>query len=119
MHLRVWRNSMGRETNHYYTVGSSRNRYYLYYLLRVFLRSHRLRRNDVTLLSVPLTRSTHVHLKIAMSSLRWSALAMILASAPALWGQSQFWGELKAGKYAVGFRSLYQLDVARSYDADY
>src|SRR5260370_3720104 len=54
-----------------------------------------------------------------MSSLRWSALAMILASAPALWGQSQFWGELKAGKYAVGFRSLYQLDVARSYDADY
>ena len=35
------------------------------------------------------------------------------------WGQSQFWGELKPGKYGVGFRSLYQLDVARSYDADY
>ena len=54
-----------------------------------------------------------------MSSIRWSALAVVLASAPAVWGQSEFWGELKAGKYAVGFRSTYQLDVARSYDADY
>jgi dienelactone hydrolase len=44
---------------------------------------------------------------------------MVLASVPALLGQSQFWGELRAGKYAVGFRSLYQADVARSYDADY
>jgi dienelactone hydrolase len=42
-----------------------------------------------------------------------------LASAAGGWGQSQFWGELKPGRYPVGFRSLYQSDVARSYDADY
>ncbi len=54
-----------------------------------------------------------------MTSMRWCALAAVLACAGGGWGQSQFWGELKAGKYAVGFRSLYQLDVARSYDADY
>ena len=54
-----------------------------------------------------------------MTSIRWCAVAVALGSAAAGWGQSQFWGELKAGKYAVGFRSLYQLDVARSYDADY
>jgi hypothetical protein len=46
-------------------------------------------------------------------------VAVALASAAGAWGQSEFWGELKAGKYAVGFRSVYQLDVARSYDADY
>jgi pimeloyl-ACP methyl ester carboxylesterase len=46
-------------------------------------------------------------------------MAAALASAAGGWGQSQFWGELKAGKYAVGFRSLYEMDVARSYDADY
>ena len=54
-----------------------------------------------------------------MTSIRWRAVALALGSAAGMWGQSQFWGELKAGKYAVGFRSLYQLDVARSYDADY
>ena len=54
-----------------------------------------------------------------MTSIRWCAVALALGSAAGGWGQSQFWGELKAGKYAVGFRSLYQLDVARSYDADY
>jgi dienelactone hydrolase len=54
-----------------------------------------------------------------MYSIRGSVLAVVLASATGAWGQSQFWGELKAGKYGVGFRSLYQLDVARSYDADY
>jgi dienelactone hydrolase len=54
-----------------------------------------------------------------MTSIRWCAVAVALASAAGGWGQSQFWGELKAGKYPVGFRSLYQLDVARSYDADY
>src|ERR1035438_10264391 len=54
-----------------------------------------------------------------MTSIRWCAAAVALGSAAGGWGQSQFWGELKAGKYAVGFRSLYQLDVARSYDADY
>ena len=54
-----------------------------------------------------------------MTSIRWCALAVALATAAGGWAQSQFWGELKAGKYAVGFRSLYQLDVARSYDADY
>lgn len=52
-----------------------------------------------------------------MTSIRRCAL--ILALATAAWGQSQFWGELKAGKYGVGFRSLYQLDLARSYDPDY
>jgi hypothetical protein len=54
-----------------------------------------------------------------MTSIRWCALAVALGGAATGWGQAQFWGELKAGKYAVGFRSLYQLDVARSYDADY
>ena len=54
-----------------------------------------------------------------MTSIRWCAVAVALGSAAGAWGQSQFWGELKAGPYAVGFRSLYQLDVARSYDADY
>jgi dienelactone hydrolase len=54
-----------------------------------------------------------------MTSIRWCAVAVALASAAGGWGQAQFWGELKAGKYAVGFRSLYQLDVARRYDADY
>ena len=58
-------------------------------------------------------------MKMAMTSIRGCALAVALASAAGVWGQAQFWGELKAGKYAVGFRSLYQLDVARSYDADY
>jgi pimeloyl-ACP methyl ester carboxylesterase len=29
------------------------------------------------------------------------------------------WGSLAPGPYAVGFRSLYQLDTARSYDPDY
>ena len=52
-----------------------------------------------------------------MTSIRWCAVAV--ASAAGGWGQAQFWGELKAGKYAVGFRSLYQLDMARRYDADY
>jgi tetratricopeptide (TPR) repeat protein len=56
---------------------------------------------------------------VKMTSTQWCALAVALASAAAGWGQSQFWGELKAGKYAVGFRSLYQMDQARSYDADY
>ena len=54
-----------------------------------------------------------------MTSIRWCAAAVALASAAGGWGQSQFWGELKPGRYPVGFRSLYQLDVARSYDADY
>jgi dienelactone hydrolase len=54
-----------------------------------------------------------------MRTIRWCAVAVALCSAAGGWGQSQFWGELKAGKYAVGFRSLYQLDPARSYDADY
>jgi dienelactone hydrolase len=54
-----------------------------------------------------------------MTWIRWWAVAVLLGSASGGWGQSAFWGELKAGKYPVGFRSLYQLDVARSYDADY
>ncbi len=54
-----------------------------------------------------------------MTSIRWCAAAVALASAAGGWGQSQFWGELKPGRYPVGFRSLYQLDAARSYDGDY
>lgn len=54
-----------------------------------------------------------------MRGIRSWAVAVSLWCTALGWGQSQFWGELKAGKYAVGFRSLYQLDVARSYDADY
>ncbi|MGD0773582.1 MAG: hypothetical protein ABSC05_12240 [Candidatus Solibacter sp.] len=54
-----------------------------------------------------------------MTSIRWWAMVAALAGAGAGWGQSQFWGELKAGRYGVGFRSLYQLDVARAYDPDY
>ena len=57
--------------------------------------------------------------KRGMTSIRWCAAAVALASAAGGWGQSQFWGELKPGRYPVGFRSLYQLDIARSYDADY
>ena len=54
-----------------------------------------------------------------MTSIRWCALAVALAGAASNWGQSQFWGELRAGKYGVGFRALYQVDVTRSYDPDY
>src|ERR1017187_1942286 len=54
-----------------------------------------------------------------MTSIRWCAVAVALGSAAVGWGQAQLWGELKSGKYAVGFRALYQMDVARSYDADY
>jgi dienelactone hydrolase len=54
-----------------------------------------------------------------MTAIRYCAAALLLAGATATWGQSQFWGELKAGKFPVGFRSAYQLDIARSYDADY
>src|ERR1035441_10029015 len=54
-----------------------------------------------------------------MTSIRWCAMVVALGSVAGGWGQSQFWGELKAGRYGVGFRSLYELDVGRSYDADY
>jgi tetratricopeptide (TPR) repeat protein len=54
-----------------------------------------------------------------MTSIRWWATVAALAGAGAGWGQSQFWGELRAGRYGVGFRSVYQLDVARAYDPDY
>src|ERR1035441_2362661 len=54
-----------------------------------------------------------------MTSIRWCAVAVALGSAAVGWGQAQLWGELKAGKYAVGSRALYQMDGARSYDADY
>ena len=43
----------------------------------------------------------------------------LLACGAMAWGQSEFWGELKAGKYAVGFRAQYLQDVARAYDSDY
>jgi dienelactone hydrolase len=43
---------------------------------------------------------------------------LVLAAFP-VWGQGEFWGELKAGRYGVGFRAVYQLDGARSYDAEY
>jgi len=54
-----------------------------------------------------------------MTSIRCCAAAVALACAAGVWGQSQFWGELKPGRYPVGFRSLYQSDIARSYDTDY
>ncbi len=41
-----------------------------------------------------------------------------LLAAP-LFAQGEFWGELKAGPYGVGFRATYQADTARWYDADY
>src|SRR3954469_22229155 len=54
-----------------------------------------------------------------MTSIRCCGLAAVLTLAAAGGAQSQFWGELQAGKYSVGFRSIYHLDLARSYDADY
>ena len=36
-----------------------------------------------------------------------------------LCAQGEFWGELKAGPYGVGFRATYEADTARLYDADY
>ncbi|MEO8370601.1 MAG: hypothetical protein ABI806_15565 [Candidatus Solibacter sp.] len=54
-----------------------------------------------------------------MTWIRWWGLGAALALGAGAWGQSEFWGELRAGKYAVGFRTQYLQDVARSYDADY
>ena len=54
-----------------------------------------------------------------MTTTRCCALAAALTIATAASAQSQFWSELKAGAHPVGFRALYQLDWARSYDADY
>jgi len=47
-----------------------------------------------------------------------AAIFLLLAAAP-LSAQGEFWGELKAGRYGVGFRALYQSDTARWYDPDY
>jgi dienelactone hydrolase len=44
---------------------------------------------------------------------------ILLLSAPGLRAQGEFWGELKAGRYGVGFRAVYQSDPARAYDPDY
>src|ERR1035437_5935114 len=76
------------------------------------------RRSRHTVAALPHSGSV-VDLKIAMTSIRWCAVAVALASAAGGWGQAQCWGERKGGKYAVGFGSLYQLDGARRYDADY
>ena len=54
-----------------------------------------------------------------MRWIRWCTVAAVVAFSSGAWGQSEFWGELKAGKYAVGFRTQYLQDVTRSYDADY
>ncbi|MEO8591921.1 MAG: hypothetical protein ABI759_01240 [Candidatus Solibacter sp.] len=54
--------------------------------------------------------------------MRWlggNVLAVALVCSAGAWGQSEFWGELKAGKYSVGFRTLYLQDAARSYDTEY
>ena len=40
-------------------------------------------------------------------------LLVLAASAAPMWAQGEFWGELKAGKYGVGFRAVYQADSAR------
>jgi len=53
-----------------------------------------------------------------MKPLFLSTLAA-LACCAGCWAQSEFWGELRAGKYAVGFRTVYLQDAARSYDAEY
>src|ERR1039458_9642774 len=50
---------------------------------------------------------------------RCFALILALTAAVAGHAQSAFWGELPAGKFGVGFRSLYDVDVARAYDSDY
>jgi dienelactone hydrolase len=55
--------------------------------------------------------------KTANSTARRAAL--LLLSALALRAQGEFWGELKAGRFGVGFRAVYQSDPARSYDAGY
>ena len=47
----------------------------------------------------------------------WVFISLLLAVP--LCAQGEFWGELKAGPYGVGFRATYQADTARWYDADY
>ena len=47
----------------------------------------------------------------------WVFISSLLAVP--LCAQGEFWGELKAGPFGVGFRATYQADTARSYDADY
>jgi pimeloyl-ACP methyl ester carboxylesterase len=51
--------------------------------------------------------------------IRFFALTLAFAAAAASHAQSAFWGELRAGKFGVGYRSLYEADVARAYDSDY
>lgn len=46
-------------------------------------------------------------------------LGCALAAAPQPQPERILWGELQPGPYAVGFRSLYQLDPARWYDPEY
>jgi dienelactone hydrolase len=48
--------------------------------------------------------------------LRLAAFLLAASAAPC---QSQFWGELKPGRFPVGFRAAYQLDPARAYDSGY
>lgn len=42
-----------------------------------------------------------------------------LLGAGGLRAQGEFWGELRAGQFGVGFRALYQSDATRWYDPDY
>ena len=46
-------------------------------------------------------------------------LGCALAAAPRAAPEKILWGELRPGPYAVGFRSLYQLDPTRWYDPEY
>jgi dienelactone hydrolase len=50
---------------------------------------------------------------------RYFAFILTLAAAVPGHAQSAFWGELRTGKFGVGYRSLYEADVARAYDSDY
>lgn len=47
------------------------------------------------------------------------ALWIVLLASPAIAQEPILWGRLKPGPYAVGFRALYQLDLARQYDPEY
>ena len=53
-----------------------------------------------------------------MNRATWSVLLLLSCCYPGR-AQGEFWGELKTGRYGVGFRALYQTDAARWYDPDY
>jgi len=59
---------------------------------------------------------------LRLNSIRMGMLAAVaaaLAASPVGAQEPLLWGDLKPGPYAVGFRSLYQLDHTRQYDPEY